>query len=183
MHVRVCRNCGEEYRPEVLVCTDCGGPLEDRDDELEAPARSELSRAETTAAEVTSPPPMPLSLLHQTSLAAEMDPLAARLGAAHVPFTVRWRGVFELLVPEQYVPAARALLGPELSIGPELDPEAGAYARCPACQAELAAGAAACSDCGLEIGPLEEPSRCPRCGAVAEPFATGKACPFCGYRD
>ena len=23
--VRVCRECGEEYRPDILVCADCGG--------------------------------------------------------------------------------------------------------------------------------------------------------------
>ena len=30
MHVRVCVECGEEYRPEVAQCADCGGDLEDR---------------------------------------------------------------------------------------------------------------------------------------------------------
>ena len=29
-HVRVCRDCGEEYRPEIVRCADCGGELEDR---------------------------------------------------------------------------------------------------------------------------------------------------------
>ena len=29
-HVRVCRDCGEEYRPEVVRCADCGGVLEYR---------------------------------------------------------------------------------------------------------------------------------------------------------
>ena len=29
-HVRVCRECGEEYRPEIVRCADCGGELEDR---------------------------------------------------------------------------------------------------------------------------------------------------------
>ena len=31
-HVRVCRECGEEYRPEIVRCADCGGELEDRYD-------------------------------------------------------------------------------------------------------------------------------------------------------
>src|SRR5688572_27542544 len=30
MHVRVCVECGEEYRPEITACADCGGQLEDR---------------------------------------------------------------------------------------------------------------------------------------------------------
>src|SRR5258707_13851921 len=30
VHVRICRDCGEEYRPEIAVCADCGGALEDR---------------------------------------------------------------------------------------------------------------------------------------------------------
>ena len=28
--VKVCRDCGEEYRPEATRCSDCGGELEDR---------------------------------------------------------------------------------------------------------------------------------------------------------
>ena len=38
--VRVCRECGEEYRPDVLVCADCGGELETRraDEPLARPA-------------------------------------------------------------------------------------------------------------------------------------------------
>ena len=35
MHVRVCVECGEEYRPEIAVCADCGGALEDRRDDIE----------------------------------------------------------------------------------------------------------------------------------------------------
>ena len=31
-HVRVCRECGEEYRPEIVRCADCGGELEDHYD-------------------------------------------------------------------------------------------------------------------------------------------------------
>ena len=27
MNVRVCRDCGEEYRPEIAICADCGGEL------------------------------------------------------------------------------------------------------------------------------------------------------------
>ena len=30
MHVRVCRECGEEYRPDIALCADCGADLEDR---------------------------------------------------------------------------------------------------------------------------------------------------------
>ena len=33
MHVRVCVDCGEEYRPQITACADCGGRLEDRDDD------------------------------------------------------------------------------------------------------------------------------------------------------
>ena len=35
VHIRVCRECGEEYRPHIVSCADCGGELEDvYEDEL-----------------------------------------------------------------------------------------------------------------------------------------------------
>ena len=30
MRTRYCTNCEEEFRPEILRCSDCGGELEDR---------------------------------------------------------------------------------------------------------------------------------------------------------
>jgi len=43
--VRVCRECGEEYRPDVLVCADCGGELEARraDEPLARPPAQEAA--------------------------------------------------------------------------------------------------------------------------------------------
>jgi len=50
MHVRICVECGEEYRPDALICTDCGGRLQDRlDDGGARPAHRESSPAESAA--------------------------------------------------------------------------------------------------------------------------------------
>ena len=146
MHVRVCRDCGEEYRPEILVCADCGGALEDRFEEAKAAAD-------------TPPEPPPLSgprrTIHSATTAAEIEPLARLLGAAGIPFEVRGAiNAFDLVVQEvdldRAIPALSALLPP-----PEAEnafvPESG-YARCPACQADLPPGTLACPDCGLVVG-------------------------------
>src|SRR5262249_45059506 len=85
MHGRACRECGEEYRPEILLCTDCGGTLEDRDDELEPPPRPELAAPSlATPSEGTSLAREPFRWLQRTETAAEMDPLAQRLGAGRI---------------------------------------------------------------------------------------------------
>ena len=55
MHVRVCRDCGEEYRPEIAVCADCGGRSRTA---TRTTRRREPPRAEV---EPTGPPPPDLS--------------------------------------------------------------------------------------------------------------------------
>jgi len=48
MHVRICVECGEEYQPDAIICTDCGGRLQDRQDDGGArPAVRESSPAES----------------------------------------------------------------------------------------------------------------------------------------
>ena len=78
MHVRVCRDCGEEYRPGVLRCADCGGELEDRFGD-EAPAASRPSEEEAAAAELAGQ-----RVLFLTPRAADLVPLAERLREAGV---------------------------------------------------------------------------------------------------
>jgi hypothetical protein len=148
MHVRVCVDCGEEYRPEILVCADCGGALEDRFEEENAPARA-------------LPEPRPVSgprrTVYSATDAAEIEPLARLLGEAGIPFEVRGAiNAFDLIVQEAELErallAVRHLLPIEdADTAGAFDPERG-YARCPACDADLAPGSVACPECGLVVG-------------------------------
>ena len=184
-HVRVCRDCGEEYRPGVAVCADCGGELEDRfieeGDEPSRPAR---------------PPAPDLSRFRPifvSARAADLVPLAECLRGADVVFHLTERPVpegappsYSLLVHEDDARQALAALGSLLAPHTEPDEVRGVetrfeegrgYVRCPACGTEQAGGAAECHECGLVLGGGEA-ATCPRCGG---PLSEGGAgCPACG---
>ena len=173
MHVRVCTDCGEEYRPDILICADCGGALEDRFEETS-----------TAGAPEPEPPRIsgPQHRLYSATEAADLEPLARRLGAVGIPFAVRGAvHSYQLLVGEgdrdRADEALKDLLPaeiPELTAG--FDPERG-YARCPACGTDLAQGATACPECGLVVGTEPGGEVCPRCLAALEP---GTRCASCG---
>ncbi len=171
MHVRVCRDCGEEYRPEIAACADCGGALEDRyEDEAGAPSR----RPPSGPAE---PPPPDLSghrPVFSTSQARAVVPLAETLRAAGLAFIVsesprdesRPYSTFSLLVRDEDAGRALRLLAPLL--GAEGDPDRlhavetafraeRGYERCPACDAALPGGARECPECGLALTAEPDP--------------------------
>lgn len=175
MHVRVCPECDCEYQPRVERCSDCGVPLVDRleSDEEEPVAGGEPGHAPAEAL----PPGEYLPLLHRDT-AAELDELAARLGERQLPYRVQvHRGYsFELRVRreehEQALRALEGLLRPEdfaEALPPGFDPEQGAYAQCPACQAALPGGASECPECGLQLAP--ELSQCAACGGELDAAA------------
>lgn len=190
VHVRVCRECGEEYRPEIVRCADCGGPLDDRFEEEGstapvrppapvAPAGSDLTRHRA---------------VFVSGRATELVPLAEGLREAEIGFHLRERPAseegrpasFVLLVHEDDVADALRALAPLLPAeegGPgvqavETHYEAGrGYVRCPACDAGIEGGARECPECGLTLGANDAPA-CPRC---ASPVAEGdESCPSCG---
>jgi hypothetical protein len=68
--VRVCRECGEEYRPDVLVCADCGGELETRR------ADEPLARLYEQSASVEGGPARYLILVKEGEAAAALQSLA-----------------------------------------------------------------------------------------------------------
>ena len=84
MHVRVCGDCGEEYRPEIAVCADCGGVLEDRyEAELDErqPSLPPPQAPEREDAELVG-----YRALYVTGHAATLVPLAERLREAAIAF-------------------------------------------------------------------------------------------------
>ena len=85
--VKVCRECGEEYRPDILSCADCGGELE---------VRYEGERTGWPARQEPGPAPDPRPAgdyqpIAWSGLAVELTPLADRLVEAGIPFYLRPR--------------------------------------------------------------------------------------------
>jgi hypothetical protein len=163
--VRVCRDCGEEYRPDILRCADCGGELEDVLPGAERPASVE-------------PEPQPETdlagshVLFQTASATDLVPMVERLREDGIESRIAEQRTpaegapkrFVLIVPEaessRALAAVAALVAPDTdaadvhAVEARFDPERG-YLQCPACGAEPPAGASECPECGLGLG-LEE---------------------------
>lgn len=187
-HVRVCRECGEEYRAGVAVCADCGGELEDRllDDDGEA-----LAPDGAPAAPDVEPAHR---VVFVTPRAAELVPLAEALREAEIAYRLAEQPPaadgapvrYALLVEEKDAAGALRALGPAL-VPEEHEAQAeavvtrfaegrGGYVECPACGARQPEGAAECPECGLGLGA--QAAACTKCGEpLPEPDAS---CPACG---
>jgi predicted amidophosphoribosyltransferase len=159
-HVRVCRDCGEEYRPEIARCADCGGELEDVH-----PGAGEAA---------SEPEPAPEAelaghrVLFQTARARDLVPLAERLRARSIQYRLAEQpggaegtpARYALLVREEGTAGALAALADLIAphedaadvhaIETHFDAERG-YLHCPACGATPAAGAHECPECGLAL--------------------------------
>ena len=173
-HVRVCRECGEEYRPEIVRCADCGGELEDRydgegEESLAHPAPEEAAAAELAGYRV----------LFVTPRAADLVPLAERLRDTHVDYRLAEQPAaaegapprYALLVQDADAAGALGTLADLVAphedaadvhaVETRFDPGRG-YVQCPACGAEAAPGAAECADCGLGLAGGEEGAEGPQ---------------------
>ncbi len=185
MQVRICPDCGEEYRPEIVSCADCGALLEDADGE-QTPDRPPPAPAEPEIPEGYEP-------IFWGSQPREMQGLAERLAQAGVPVRVRARPAdrqqpglrLALLVPQAERTRALEILAPHLdaeadpgllqAVEREFDPTIG-YRSCPACAGPLRPGTSECPECGLGVAEAGTP--CPRCGG--SPLAEGESCLECG---
>jgi hypothetical protein len=193
VHVRVCRDCGEEYRPEIAVCADCGGTLQDRWGDENDP-RATVPRPAAPATP-EAPDRSGFRPVFVTSQATILVPLAECLREASIEFILHESAKnlrapaasFSLLVRDE--DAARALreLAPLLAGAEESGRfhtvetafEAGAYRNCPACGVELAAVADECPACGLGLGEIA--AACARCGTPLGPGET--ECAACGAAE
>ncbi len=169
-HVRVCRDCGEEYRPGIVRCADCGGELEDRypgDEPRPAAANDAPLEAELAGYRV----------LFTTARATDLVPMADRLREAAIEHRLAEQpGAakeapprYAILVPDGAGGAALAALTDLIAphedaasvhaVETHFDPEKG-YVRCPACGTAPPPDASECPECGLGLGggeAAEEP--------------------------
>jgi len=164
MHVRICRQCGEEYRPEIARCADCGGELVDRHEDGmpvgaggAAPGDGTPAEADQARVEVA---------VHNLYLGAipDLEPLAAALREADIAYHLgphertfalgvgeaEWQRAIEALAP--FAGRATELGVTELAF--RYDPEAWAAeaTRCPACGTAHAPTELECPECGLTVG-------------------------------
>lgn len=164
--MRVCVDCGEEYRPGIVACADCGGKLEDRDSDGDRPAPpgAEPVASDRPDSDFTD------TIVHAEK-ATDLTKAADRLIEAAIPFRLlpARRGGYRLLVPSADSERALGLLGllAEAAEG-EIRP-------CPACETPVDRGTPECPECGLAIGDEMGPT-CDRCGQTLD----GPDCPDCG---
>jgi len=162
-HVRVCRECGEEYRPEITRCADCGGELEDRYEGDGAEIPHHPAPEEAAAAELAG-----YRVLFMTPHAADLVPMAERLRDTGVQYRLAEQPAPAEGAPPRYAllvqdaDAAGALVALTDLVAPHEDaagvhsvetgfhPDRG-YVLCPACGAEAAPGALECVECGLGL--------------------------------
>ena len=175
-HVRVCRDCGEEYRPGVVRCADCGGELEDRHPDAGNVAPADAAEEEAAAAELASQ-----RVLFLTPRATDLVPMAERLRETGIEYRLaeqRQPGAAEgaparyaLLVKDgdarSALVALAAIVAPHEeaegidAVETRFDAEKG-YALCPACGTHVASGAVECRECGLGLGGPEGEAEEPR---------------------
>jgi hypothetical protein len=185
VHVRVCKECGEEYRPDITSCADCGGELEDVYEEEGAPPRRHQEAAEPEILDLSDH-----RAVFQTSRATDLVPLAERLKQAEIAFHLVEGGAagapasYSLMVPEARVKAALESLAD--LVAPHAEGEVHAlethyedgrgYVQCPACGAQQGSGLAECAECGLTLGPMVP--TCPKCNSPLP--EEGAPCTVCG---
>ena len=147
--VRRCPECGEEFQPHIVTCSDCGVPLEDGiEGQKLAPPDA------TSGAGADEGPYVPI-----TGIVESQDALDAgrELAAAQIRFRLLpppRRGGLKVEVHEQDMPAAigvliNAGLLPPMDESPPVGEEGGP---CPACGTHVAPGSVECSECGLVLG-------------------------------
>jgi hypothetical protein len=178
MHVRYCVSCEEEFRPEIVRCSDCGGDLEDRYEEENGEGRGPANAAET-AADLEEPPAEYLPVFGCRD-SQSLKEAAACLAAARIPFRASGSSTgFRLLVRKADESAAGvALQGREgtLAVTDDAQPSVSAEGGpCPACGANVPAGALECPECALVVGA--EAARCESCGTALGPGDV--QCPMC----
>ena len=164
MHVRVCPDCHEEYRPEIVRCADCGGVLQDRYDNDDDDGPAMPSAFTPPSAEVERPEDADLAIA-TSEHARQLVPLADRLLVAGLEFRIVPRGMdregaprgFELRVTaadrnaavHAVAPVAVPDTGVTLLVAwtPPTAEDADTALRCPACDTPVTPSATECAEC------------------------------------
>ena len=150
MHVRVCVECGEEYRPDIVACADCGGQLEDRHED------GDRTVVAQPAGSAPGPDAAFTETVSQAKAATDLTADADSLIEAGLEVRVRPvpEGGYRLLVTAPDLERALSILG---LLAEEGAPSAeGTAQSCPACGVAVRPGVVECPECGLGLGDAPE---------------------------
>ena len=164
--VRYCPVCDDEFRPDIKVCSDCGGELVLQAEGVGAKGAMGIhGQPPGDAADWrTALDALPVSSLVPARTFDSLDdlePAVAVLADLQLPSRVLVQnGRYILLIrPESLAETQAALhaaaVDADDAADPGFDPAAGRYSDCPACMARLPRDfSGTCPECGLELsGP------------------------------
>src|SRR5688572_30257222 len=107
---RYCPACGEEFRPDIAVCSDCGGALEDRYEGVTVVPEEAAEDSGAGVSEGLDLDPSSFRPLYAAGSSAEADVIAQRLARAGIAYSVTAQSAahsFLLSVPEDALAAAK----------------------------------------------------------------------------
>jgi predicted amidophosphoribosyltransferase len=183
VYVRHCPECQTDYRPDIAVCADCGGPLVDHDDDIE------FGACEAPAASAPQEVPEGFEALFTAGRVHDLKPVADRLIEAGIECRLRdvRRGCsvvgYRLLAHTRDHGEARTVVADlagvfrDVADAEPVEGDSGGYTHCPACGTALRPGAASCSECELPLAESEPV--CPQCGQPLDLEGDG-GCSRCG---
>lgn len=159
--VRYCPACDDEFRPDITVCSDCGGALILQAEGVGARGMAAVSGEAVLDDWRTALDAFPVSgltPLRTFDSLDDLEPAVAALAEIRLPSRVLVQnGRYILLVqPEALAGAQSALHGAEVDADDatpgSFDAAAGRYETCPACETRLAPDfGGTCPECGLEL--------------------------------
>lgn len=159
--VRYCPVCDDEFRPDITVCSDCGGALilqPEGAGAAGAAAASGEGVVEDWRTALDSIPVSSLTPLRTFDSLDDLEPAVAALAEIRLPSRVLVQnGRYILLVqPDALADAQSALHGAAVDADDaspgSFDAAAGRYETCPACETRLGPDfGGTCPECGLEL--------------------------------
>ena len=159
-----CPACGDEFRPDVAVCSDCGGKLtlqEEGHGSRETPVESEEEAWRTALDRLPIANLVPASAFGALD---ELQPAIAALAEIRLPSRVLVQnGRYLLLVTPSDLARSKEAIeatgqGMDMPEDNTFDAAAGKYANCPACETRLPDPFdGTCPECGLELSGSPSP--------------------------
>lgn len=195
LHYRVCPECEEEFRPDIVHCSDCGALLEERWESEQGDVTDTPEGSLPAPSAAPEPDLQHFRPLVTNHVARQLVPHAERLRERGIAFHLaeivadaeNRVASYHLLVHEEDREDALDALADLIDSTTDAQllsaveshfQEGKGYVRCPACGAELRERDAECPECGLAVAPAMDLPPCPSCGA---PLAPGEErCGGCG---